>query len=189
VPGIANRHQTSENPQVIVAADNTYMAPMAAPADHGADLSIYSATKYIGGHSDVIAGAICGSSALIKRLKVLRTFLGNMCGLWTGWLLLRSLETLVVRMERQTHNAQRVAAFYKPTQGGKGVLSAYYRSRWSQYEIYKRHVCRRAMISFDIKGAAEALLSESPSGKDGSKPRKHRITGRASCFDDRRSGS
>lgn len=159
---IANRFQTEENPQVIVAVDNTYMGPLwQHPLDHGADLSIYSATKYIGGHSDVIAGAICGSSALIKRLKVLRTFLGNMCGPWTGWLLLRSLETLVVRMERQTHNAQRVAAFLN---NHPSVAKVYYPGLLSendgeQYEIYKRQcLSPGAMISFDIKGGeAEAF--------------------------------
>ncbi|MBP6396599.1 MAG: cystathionine gamma-synthase family protein [Saprospiraceae bacterium] len=159
---IANAYQTSENPQVIVAVDNTYMGPLwQHPLDHGADLSIYSATKYIGGHSDVIAGAICGSSTLIKRLKVLRTFLGNMCGPWTGWLLLRSLETLVVRMERQTHNAQRVAAFL---QAHPKVEKVYYPGLLSekdgaQYEIYKRQcLSPGAMISFDIKGGeAEAF--------------------------------
>lgn len=159
---IANRFQTAENPQVIVAVDNTYMGPLwQHPLDHGADLSIYSATKYIGGHSDVIAGAICGSSALIKRLKVLRTFLGNMCGPWTGWLLLRSLETLVVRMERQTHNAQRVAAFLN---NHPNVAKVYYPGLLSendgeQYEIYKRQcLSPGAMISFDIKGGeAEAF--------------------------------
>jgi len=159
---IANTYQTSENPEVIVAVDNTYMGPLwQHPLDHGADLSIYSATKYIGGHSDVIAGAICGSSALIKRLKVLRTFLGNMCGPWTGWLLLRSLETLVVRMERQTYNAQRVAAFL---QDHPKVERVYYPGLLSekdgvQYDIYKNQcLSPGAMISFDISGGeAEAF--------------------------------
>ena len=159
---IANAYQTSENPEVIVAVDNTYMGPLwQHPLDHGADLSIYSATKYIGGHSDVIAGAICGSSALIKRLKVLRTFLGNMCGPWTGWLLLRSLETLVVRMERQTYNAQRVAAFL---QDHPKVERVYYPGLLSekdgvQYDIYKNQcLSPGAMISFDISGGeAEAF--------------------------------
>lgn len=153
---LADHFQSPENPKVVLAVDNTYMGPLwQHPLDHGADLSIYSATKYIGGHSDVIAGAICGSSEFIKRLKVLRTFLGNMCGPWTGWLLLRSLETLVVRMERQTYNAQKVAAFL---QQHPKVEKVYYpglldAKDGKQYEIFQRQcLSPGAMISFDIKG-------------------------------------
>lgn len=159
---LADYFQGPDNPEVVLAADNTYMGPLwQHPLDHGANLSIYSATKYIGGHSDVIAGAICGSSVMIKRLKVLRTFLGNMCGPWTGWLLLRSLETLVVRMERQTHNAQKVAAFLNEH---PKVTKVYYPGLLSekdgnQYEIYQRQcLSPGAMISFDINGGeAEAF--------------------------------
>lgn len=160
---LADHFRGPDNPEVILAVDNTYMGPLwQHPLDHGADLSIYSATKYIGGHSDVIAGAICGSSALIKRLKVLRTFLGNMCGPWTGWLLLRSLETLVVRMERQTSNAQKVAQFlndhprvdkvYYP-----GLLSE---ANGHQFEIYQRQcLSPGAMISFDIAGGEKEAFA------------------------------
>jgi methionine-gamma-lyase len=65
---------------------------------HGADLVLYSATKYIGGHSDVIAGVCLGSAKLIGQIKGLRTSLGTVAGPWTSWLLLRSLETLKLRM-------------------------------------------------------------------------------------------
>ncbi|MEJ2004716.1 MAG: aminotransferase class I/II-fold pyridoxal phosphate-dependent enzyme, partial [Cyclobacteriaceae bacterium] len=98
--------------KVITVVDNTYMGPLwQHPLQLGADLVIYSATKYIGGHSDVIAGAVLGRKELMSRVKALRTFLGNMAGPWTGWLLLRSLETLKVRMEKQCANAQQVAGF------------------------------------------------------------------------------
>jgi methionine-gamma-lyase len=81
------------------------------PLKLGADLVLYSATKYIGGHSDVIAGACLGSKELMARVKGLRTFLGCMAGPWTGWLLLRSLETLKARMDIQARNAEQVAAY------------------------------------------------------------------------------
>jgi len=98
---------STEEKRVLIAVDNTYMGPLwQHPLGWGADLVLYSATKYIGGHSDVIAGAVLGSKELIKRVKTLRTFLGNMAGPWTGWLLLRSLETLKLRMEQQARNAQ-----------------------------------------------------------------------------------
>ncbi|MCB0816911.1 MAG: aminotransferase class I/II-fold pyridoxal phosphate-dependent enzyme, partial [Flavobacteriales bacterium] len=97
---------STDERRVLLAVDNTYMGPLwQHPLKLGADLVLYSATKYIGGHSDVIAGACLGSRELIARVKELRTFLGCMAGPWTGWLLLRSLETLKPRMETQARNA------------------------------------------------------------------------------------
>lgn len=159
---VANRFQHLRNSKIIVAVDNTYMGPLwQHPLQHGADLSLYSATKYIGGHSDVIAGAICGNKETIGRIKVLRTFLGNMAGPWTGWLLLRSLETLKVRMEKQAYNAEKVAEFL---QNHPKVEKVYYLGFISpqnvtQYEIYKRqYTSAGAMIAFDVKGGeAEAF--------------------------------
>src|SRR5690606_12324603 len=89
---------------------NTYMGPLwQKPLEHGADLVMYSATKYIGGHSDVIAGAVLGRKAEMQRVKAMRTFLGNMCSPQTRWLLMRSLETLKVRMDQQQLKALEVA--------------------------------------------------------------------------------
>lgn len=141
----------------IVVVDNTYMGPLwQRPLAHGADLVIYSATKYIGGHSDVIAGAVLGSSELIHRIKSLRTFLGNMAGPWTGWLLMRSLETLQLRMERQAYNANKVASFLR--QHPK-VERVYYlgfleqKTQAEQYRIFKSQCLGPgAMLSFDVKG-------------------------------------
>ena len=79
--------------------------------EYSADLVIYSATKYIGGHSDVIAGVVLGSEERMSRVKTMRTIMGSMAGRWTGWLLMRSLETLKLRMTSQMKNARYVAAF------------------------------------------------------------------------------
>jgi methionine-gamma-lyase len=150
-----------DNKKVILAVDNTYMGPLwQQPLKHGADLSIYSATKYIGGHSDLIAGACCGSFEVIKRVKTLRTFLGNMCSPYTGWLLLRSLETLKIRMEQQARNAKAVAEFLI---NHPKVEHVYYlgfiKEGTEEYEIYKRqYTSAGAMLSFDVKGGeAEAF--------------------------------
>jgi methionine-gamma-lyase len=157
---IADRFSTAEK-KVYVAVDNTYMGPLwQHPLKHGADFSIYSATKYIGGHSDVVAGACCGSKNLIGRVKTLRTFLGNMAGPWTGWLLLRSLETLKVRMEQQAANASRVAEFlcHHP-KVEKVYFLGLIKKDTREYEIFQRqYSAAGAMISFDIKGGeAEAF--------------------------------
>lgn len=141
--------------KVYVMVDNTYMGPLwQHPLKHGADLVLYSATKYIGGHSDLIAGAVLGRSELMRRVRTLRTFLGNMAGPWTGWLLMRSLETLKVRMTQQALNAEKVADFLA---AHPKVEKVYYLGHLAensdQYRIFRKQLsCAGAMVSFDIVG-------------------------------------
>ena len=153
---IAKYFSTSEK-EIYLAVDNTYMGPIwQHPLKHGADLVLYSATKYIGGHSDVIAGACLGSKELMQRVKGLRTFLGNMASPNSGWLLLRSLETLKVRMDTQAINAEKVAAFLNTH---PLVEKVYYIGNLSekdgaQFNIKnKQCLSNGGMISFDVKGA------------------------------------
>ena len=149
-------HFSTANKEVYLAVDNTYMGPVwQHPLQHGADLVLYSATKYIGGHSDVIAGACLGSKALIGRVKVLRTFLGNMASPNTGWLLLRSLETLKIRMDMQALNANQVANFlnHHPMVEKVYFIGNLTPADGMQYEIKnKQCLSNGGMISFDIKG-------------------------------------
>lgn len=138
-----------------LCVDNTYMGPVwSKPLEEGADIVVYSATKYIGGHSDLIAGAVLSNAELMKRLKTLRTFLGNMVSPHTAWLMLRSLETLKIRMEKQALNAQEVANYLD--QHDK-VETVHYLGlideNSPEYELYKRQYnSPGAMISFNIKG-------------------------------------
>ncbi|WP_281615095.1 cystathionine gamma-synthase family protein [Flammeovirga sp. SubArs3] len=145
--------------KVHVAVDNTYMGPLwSHPLTLGADIVLYSATKYIGGHSDLIAGAVLGSKEVIGRIKVLRTFLGNMVGPHTAWLLLRSLETLKVRMEAQMKNAQAVANFikYHPKVKRVHYLGCIPQGT-KEYKLYKKQYSSPgAMVSFEIKGGEKA---------------------------------
>lgn len=151
---IADELATEE--PIYVAVDNTYMGPLwQHPLEHGADLVLYSATKYIGGHSDVIAGACLGSKELIARIKGLRTFFGNMAGPWTGWLLMRSLETLKPRMELQARNAKHVAEYLKSHPKVEKVYYLPYLAEEDerQGEIYRKQMLSGgAMISFDVVG-------------------------------------
>lgn len=149
-------HFSSVDKQVYLAVDNTYMGPLwQHPIKQGADLILYSATKYIGGHSDVIAGACLGSNELIKRVKGLRTFLGNMASPNTGWLLLRSLETLKVRMDVQANNANKVAEFLN---NHPAVEKVYFLGNLTEKDGEQYHIKQRqclsngGMISFDVKG-------------------------------------
>lgn len=158
------QHYSNANKPVVLSVDNTYMGPLwQHPLKHGADLVLYSATKYIGGHSDVIAGACLGSKVLMARVKGLRTFLGNMAGPWTGWLLMRSLETLKVRMDQQAQNAAHIAEFLEShpkveriyylgemAKSGSEVEKATIKSQFSSYG---------AMISFDICGGEKEAFA------------------------------
>ncbi len=151
---IADAFSTADK-RIGIAVDNTYMGPLwSSPLLHGADLVIYSATKYIGGHSDVIAGAVLGNAELIKRVKTLRTFLGNMASPHTCWLLLRSLETLKIRMEQQAKNAKKVARFLQHHTQVKEVLFLGSLDKSSRaYRIYKeQYNSSGAMISFRLEG-------------------------------------
>lgn len=144
-----------EDGKVKVAVDNTYMGPLwSHPLEHGADLVIYSATKYIGGHSDLIAGAVLGNAEIMTRVKVLRTFLGNMASPHTCWLLLRSLETLKVRMEQQMRNAEKVAVFLNQHPKVEKVhYLGLLKEGSAAHELYQRqYTGAGAMISFDICG-------------------------------------
>lgn len=159
---IARYYSTPEK-KVLLAVDNTYMGPVwQHPLKHGADLVLYSATKYIGGHSDVIAGACLGSAELIKRVKGLRTFMGNMAGPWSGWLLMRSLETLKARMDIQAFNAERVAEFlnHHPK-----VEKVYYLGNLTPADgeafLIRNRQCltNGGMISFDVKGGEKEAFA------------------------------
>jgi cystathionine gamma-synthase/methionine-gamma-lyase len=98
----------------LITVDNTFLGPLLqTPRDHGADLTITALTKYCGGHSDLLAGAVSGDAALIGRLKALRMILGNHMEPFTAWLMLRSLESLAVRTERACTNALAVASFLR----------------------------------------------------------------------------
>nr|MBA2635212.1 PLP-dependent transferase [Sphingomonas sp.] len=84
-----------------IAIDNTFLGPLwAKPLAQGADLTIYSLTKYAGGHSDLVAGGLVGAKDLINQVRMMRNTIGTICDPNTAWMLLRSLETLELRMNR-----------------------------------------------------------------------------------------
>lgn len=92
------------------ACDNTMLGPIFQhPIGEGIDLSVYSLTKYVGGHSDLVAGGVTGSAALIGRLKATRGAFGSQLDPHSSWMIARSMETLVLRMRRAAASASRVA--------------------------------------------------------------------------------
>ncbi|PDT08295.1 MULTISPECIES: cystathionine gamma-synthase family protein [unclassified Rhizobium] len=98
----------------IIVCDNTLLGPVfQRPIEHGADISLYSLTKYVGGHSDLIAGAVLGRKAVVRQVKALRGAIGTQLDPHSCWMLGRSLETLQLRMERANSNARAIADFLR----------------------------------------------------------------------------
>jgi cystathionine gamma-synthase len=96
----------------ITITDNTFATPINQhPIDHGADLVIHSATKFIGGHNDLTAGVVCGRAELITKIYRYRELVGPSLDAHRASLLLRSLKTLALRVERQNENALAMARF------------------------------------------------------------------------------
>lgn len=104
--------QGGKRPPVIV--DNTMLGPVfASPLLMGGDIVVTSLTKYVGGHSDLIAGGASGAKEMLAPVRRMRSTLGTMCDPHTAWLLMRSLETLKLRMEASAAGATKVAAFLR----------------------------------------------------------------------------
>ncbi len=98
----------------LVACDNTLLGPVfQRPLDHGADVSLYSLTKYVGGHSDLIAGAALARKPHAQTIRLLRGAIGTQLDPHSCWMLGRSLETLGIRFERADRNARVVAEFLR----------------------------------------------------------------------------
>jgi methionine-gamma-lyase len=95
-----------------LAVDNTFLGPVfQKPLAHGADIVMYSLTKYVGGHSDLVAGGVAGSSEMVGPVKRLRGALGNQLDPNSAWMITRSMETMSLRMHKAADNAARVAKF------------------------------------------------------------------------------
>jgi methionine-gamma-lyase len=111
---LAGEIESRQGQRPVVVCDNTMLGPVfQRPCEHGADVSVYSLTKYVGGHSDLIAGAALGSKAMTKPIRALRSAIGTQLDPHSCWMLGRSLETLTIRMEKANDNARVVADFLR----------------------------------------------------------------------------
>ncbi len=158
VEAVAAARQTAfgSNEVPPIAIDNTFLGPLwAKPLAQGADLTIYSLTKYAGGHSDLVAGGLVGEKGLINQVRMMRNTIGTICDPNTAWMLLRSLETLELRMSRAGDNAAKVCAFLRdhPKVETVGYLG-FVEEGTRQSDIYNRH-CTGAGSTFSLylKGA------------------------------------
>jgi len=138
-----------ENPPPI-AIDNTFLGPLwAKPLDHGADLSIYSLTKYAGGHSDLVAGGVVGAKRFLDPMRAMRNTIGTITDPHTAWMLLRSLETLELRMTRAGENAAKVCAFFRDHPKVESVGYLGFLNEGRQADIYRRN-CLGAGSTFSL---------------------------------------
>jgi len=158
---VADRIGATQDRRPLVIIDNTYLGPLwQQPLGLGADLVIYSLTKYAGGHSDLIAGACLGGVDHIATVRGMRTILGTISDPHTGWLLMRSLETLKLRMTSAMKNARRVAEFLSHHPKVKSVsYLGFLKPGDPQHDLFERQ-CKSAgsTFSFEIHGGeAEAF--------------------------------
>ena len=145
----------------LVMVDNTFLGPVfQQPTRNGADASIYSLTKYVGGHSDLVAGGVVGSKQALAPIMALRNTIGTISDPHTSWMLLRSLETVALRMERSESNARAVCELLRkhPKVERVGYLG-FLDPKSPQGRIYASH-CSGAGSTFSVLlkgGEAEAF--------------------------------
>ncbi|OGB63295.1 MAG: hypothetical protein A2Y94_15205 [Caldithrix sp. RBG_13_44_9] len=140
-----------------ILVDNTFTPPpIFRPLDAGVDLVLHSATKYLGGHSDLIGGAVIGSKAEIEKVRPHLKYFGGIISPFVAWLLLRGVRTLGVRLERQCNNALQIAQFLEKHPKISKVNYAGLPSN-PQYDFNRRHFNGfSGMLSFKVKGGFTA---------------------------------
>jgi methionine-gamma-lyase len=159
---IADEIGATQGSKPVVVCDNTLLGPVFQhPLVHGADVSVYSLTKYVGGHSDLIAGATLGAKAIIEPIKALRSSVGTQLDPHSCWMLGRSLETLGLRMERADANARLVAEFLRDHPKVSTVHYLGFLEEGSKAQAVYARQCTGAgsTFSFDIKGGEKEAFA------------------------------
>lgn len=159
---IAEEIGTAQGLRPVLVCDNTLLGPVfQRPLGHGADVSVYSLTKYVGGHSDLIAGAALGAQAIIGPVKALRGSLGTQLDPHSCWMLGRSLETLGLRMERADSNARLVAEYLRDHPKVDKVHYLAFLDKGSPAQAVYIRQCTGAgsTFSFDIKGGQKEAFA------------------------------
>ena len=145
--------EVSHKHDLLVIVDNTFMTPyLQKPLELGADIVVHSATKYLGGHSDVVSGlAVVNSEDLAKKIAFIQNSTGGVLGPFDSFLLIRGIKTLAVRMDRHVENAEKAAKFLSEH---KAVKKVYYPGLEDAqgYEINRRQAKNGGvMISFELE--------------------------------------
>ncbi|MBI3709185.1 MAG: cystathionine gamma-synthase family protein [Proteobacteria bacterium] len=158
---VARRIEAEDGYRPPVMVDNTFLGPLwQHPLALGCDLAIYSLTKYVGGHSDLVAGSVVGARGLIDRIRKVRSSLGTITEPYTGWLLMRSLETLKLRMTAAMNNARTVAEFLRRHRKVAAVhYLGFLQPDHADYALYRRQ-CEApgSTFSFEVVGGEAAAF-------------------------------
>lgn len=157
---IADESAARQKHRPLVVVDNTLQGPVFQNAiGAGADLSLYSLTKYVGGHSDLIAGGVVGKRAAMTPVRALRGLMGGSLDPHSCWMLSRSLETVTLRMERAAENALAIAKWLTTHKDVKAVHFAPLAPEGSvQHAIYKKQCSGPgSLMSFDVGTRARAF--------------------------------
>jgi len=140
-----------------VIVDNTFATPaLQRPIELGAALVLHSATKYIGGHGDVVAGIVVGPQDMITKIRETTSHLGISLSPFDAWLLLRGLKTLAIRMKKHCENAQSIAEYLVKHPKVEIVRYPGLKSDPNYKIAMKQMSGFGGMISFDVKGGREA---------------------------------
>jgi cystathionine beta-lyase/cystathionine gamma-synthase len=144
--------------RALLAVDNTFATPyLQRPLELGADLVVHSTTKYLGGHSDIVGGAVIGKDETLReRLAFLQNAVGAVPGPMDCFLVLRGLKTLALRMERHSANALAVTEFLTNRSEVSRVLYPFHASHPHAALARRQMRCGGGMISFELHGGAEA---------------------------------
>jgi cystathionine beta-lyase/cystathionine gamma-synthase len=150
VAALAKQHK------LLCMVDATFGTPINQhPAEFGMDLVMHSGTKYLGGHTDLICGAIAGRQELIERIRETRTTLGNCMDPHAAWMLVRGMKTLAVRVARQNENATRVAEFLSDHAKVRRVHYPFLKSH-PQYALAREQMSGGGgMVTFEVEGSGE----------------------------------
>lgn len=158
---LADEIGAAQGHRPVIVCDNTMLGPVfQKPLQDGADISVYSLTKYVGGHSDLIAGAALGSKEMIRTIRLLRSAIGTQLDPHSCWMLGRSLETLALRMQAANRNGEIVAKFLHDHPSVTKVHHLAYLPEGSNARKVYESQCDApgSTFSFDVKGGeAEAF--------------------------------
>jgi cystathionine gamma-synthase len=153
---LAKMVEIAKQHDIITAIDSTFATPInLRPLEHGLDLVIHSATKYLGGHNDLLAGVVVGSEELLSKIEEVRGVLGGVGSPHDAYLLLRGVKTLDLRVRRQNENGLKVARFLEDH---PGIARVYYPGLDSHpdYEVAQRQMTGfGGVVSFEVAGDKE----------------------------------
>ncbi|MEE9618164.1 MAG: PLP-dependent aspartate aminotransferase family protein [Anaerolineae bacterium] len=153
---LAKMVEIAKQHDIITAIDSTFATPInLRPLEHGLDLVIHSATKYLGGHNDLLAGVVVGSEERLSKIEEARGVLGGVGSPHDAYLLLRGVKTLDLRVRRQNENGLKIARFLEDH---PGIARVYYPGLDSHpdYEVAQRQMTGfGGVVSFDVAGDKE----------------------------------